>query len=56
VLVDFCLDLNGEQEIIYDNCFLDKSKGATGYQISTIRKVCKRIACKPSMWEKLKYK
>ncbi len=43
-------------DIIFDNCFVDKSDGASKYQIDSIEKICKRIACNPSMWDKLKYK
>ena len=42
--------------VIFDNCFVSKSDGATKYQVDSIENICKRIACNPSMWEKLKYK
>jgi len=44
---------NAYFNIIYDNCILYKSKGATAYQIPTIKKICKEKACNPSMWDKL---
>jgi len=32
-------------DIIFDKYFVSKSDGATKYQITSIRNICKRIAC-----------
>ena len=41
---------------IYDNCFVDKMKGTSKVAIQSVRRSCKRIACEPTFFQKLRYK
>ena len=40
---------------IRDNCFLDKMKGRSKVEVSTVRRICSRIACNPTFFQKMKY-
>ena len=41
---------------IYDNCFIDKMKGLSKVGALSVIRSCERIACDPSVLQKLKYK
>lgn len=44
------------QDEIYDNCLIDKlTPEATGYLRRSIMRSCERIACNPSVIDKLRY-
>ena len=40
---------------IRDNCFLDKMKGRSKVEVTTVRRICSRIACNPTFFQKMKY-
>ena len=46
-----CTDVNR----MFDNCFLDKMKGRSKYEMFSVRRSCRRIACHPTFFQKLKY-
>ena len=42
---------------IYDNCYIDKMQGVSKVStIFSVKRSCERIACKPTFFQKLKYK
>ena len=41
---------------IYDNCFVDKMQGVSRVATGSVIRSCERIACKPTFFQKLKYK
>jgi hypothetical protein len=43
-------------EAMFDNCLLDKMKGRQKYERFTVRNVCERIACHPTLIQKFKYR
>ena len=45
-----------EVEAMFDNCFLDKIKGRNEIEESAVRRVCERIACNPTPFQKFKYR
>jgi hypothetical protein len=44
-----------EQDILYNNCVIAKSKGIDSSAVSSVRSVCREISKNPTTWQKLKW-